>query len=70
MACTCTYNISCERLTTRATRFLNSGRSDRHSRAASTFAGDSSLGLLSIEMTDSTIDSTCNRRGKLKRLNK
>jgi len=34
------------------TRFLNSAVFSRHSAAASTFAGDSSLGLLSIEMTE------------------
>jgi hypothetical protein len=34
------------------TRFLNSGVLSRHSDAASTFAGDSSFGLESIEMTD------------------
>jgi hypothetical protein len=57
------HNISCERLTTRATFFLNSDRSDLQSLAASTLAGDSSLGLLSMEMTDSTMDSTCNELG-------
>lgn len=34
------------------TRFLNSGVFSRHSAAASTFAGDSSFGLESIEMTE------------------
>lgn len=39
------------------TRFLNSGVFSRHKAAASTFAGDSSFGLDSIEMTERRIVS-------------
>ena len=39
------------------TRFLNSGVFSRHSAAASTFAGDSSFGLDSMEITERRIVS-------------
>ena len=42
-----------------ATFFLNSGRLSLHSLAASTLAGDSSLGEDSMLITDSTMLSTC-----------
>ena len=40
------------------TLLLKALRSERHSFAASIFAGDSSLGSESMEMTEITIDST------------
>lgn len=49
---------SCDFLTHLATLFLNPSLSSRHSFAASTLAGLSSLGLLSIEMIESMIVST------------
>nr|GMD02004.1 Os01g0839801 [Ipomoea batatas] len=52
------YSISCDRLTQRLTFFLNPSRFSRHSFSASTFAGDSSLGLESIDMMLKTILST------------
>ena len=45
-------------LTQRATRRLNSGYDSLHCFAASTFAGDSSFGSASIEITDIIIVST------------
>jgi hypothetical protein len=46
------YSNSKLSLTHFRTRFLNSGVFSRHRLAASTFAGDSSLGLESIDMTE------------------
>jgi hypothetical protein len=46
------YSQSRLSLTHFRTLFLNSGVLSRHSDAASTFAGDSSLGLDSIETTE------------------
>ena len=52
------HNISWDRLTQRLTFLLNSSLVSLHSFAASTFAGDSSLGLESIDMILKTILST------------
>lgn len=52
------YNISWDFLTQRLTFFLKSSLLSLHSLAASTFAGDSSLGLESIDMILKTILST------------
>merc|ERR1711899_139107 len=49
---------SCDFLTHLATLRLNSGKFSRHSLAASTFAGDSSLGSANIEMTETKMVST------------
>lgn len=50
-------SISCDRRTILETFFLYSSRASRHIFAASTFAGDSSLGDESMLMMDRTIDS-------------
>lgn len=51
------YSNSKLSLTHFLTRFLNSGVLSRHNDAASTFAGDSSFGLESMDITESRMVS-------------
>lgn len=53
------HSISCDLRTMRATRLRNASRSSRYSFAASILAGDSSLGLDSIEMMLIMMLCTC-----------
>ena len=55
------HSISCDLLTQRLTFFLNSALLSLHSFAASTLAGDSSLGPESIDIILNTMLSTCNQ---------
>ena len=53
------HSISCDFLTQRLTFFLNPALFSLHSFAASTFAGDSSFGLESMDMILNIMVSTC-----------